>query len=139
MTEFVSDIKTIPQNEETVFRFLSDFSNLEQFRDIIPQHESKIKDFVFDNDSCSFTVDPVGKVKFSIIEREPSKTIKLKADELPVEIYMWIQLKQVAEMDTKMKLTIKANLSPFLKPMVSKPLQEGINKIAEILANIPYQ
>jgi hypothetical protein len=37
-----------------------------------------------------------------------------------------------------MKLTIKAKLNPFLKPMLSKPLQEGINKIADILAAVPY-
>lgn len=136
MTEFVSDIKTIPHNEEIIFQTLSNLSNLEQFKDKIPQHN--VKDFQFDNDSFSFSIDPVGKVKFSIVEREPNKTIKLKADESPVEVYLWIQLKQTGEMDTKMKLTIKASLNPFIKPMVSKPLQEGINKIADILSNIPY-
>jgi carbon monoxide dehydrogenase subunit G len=52
---------------------------------------------------------------------------------------MWVQLKETAEQETKMKLTIKADLNPFLKPMVSKPLQEGINKIADVLANIQYE
>jgi hypothetical protein len=37
-----------------------------------------------------------------------------------------------------MQLRIEANLNPFFKSMVSKPLQEGINKIADVLTVIPY-
>ena len=136
ITEFVSEIKTLPYNEENVYAVLSDLTNLEQLRDKIP--EDKIKDFTFDKDSCSFSVQPVGNVKFSIVEREPFKTIKLTADESPIEVSMWIQLKQMEKKDTRMKLTIKAELNPFLKPMLSKPLQDGINKIADVLSIIPY-
>ncbi len=136
MAEFVSEIKTIPGNEADIFEMLSDLSNLENFKDKIPQ--DKLSDFSFDRDSCSFSVNPIGRVKFSIVEREPFKTIKFMAEESPVEVLMWIQLKQMGENDTKMKLTVKADLNPFLKPMLSKPLQEGVNKIADILAMIPY-
>jgi hypothetical protein len=38
-----------------------------------------------------------------------------------------------------MKLTLKAELNPFIKGMVQKPLAEGIEKIAEILQNIKYE
>ncbi len=55
MTEFVSEIKTIPYNEDRVYAMLSDLSNLERVKDRIPQ--DKIKDFEFDSDSCSFAVD----------------------------------------------------------------------------------
>ncbi len=137
MTEFVSEIKTLPYNEEDVYTILSDLTNLERVRDKIPA--DKIQDIVFDSDSCSFSVSPVGKVKFSIVDREPCKTIKFSADESPMEVSMWIQLKQSGENDTKMKLTVKAQLNPFLKPMLSKPLQDGINKIADILSKIQYK
>ena len=137
MTEFVSEIKTISYNEIEVFETLSDLSNLERMKDRIPQE--KISDFSFDKDSCSFSVNPIGKIKFSIIEREPNKTIKFKAEESPIDVTLWVQLKQVDENDTKMKLTVKAELNPFIKPMVSKPIQDGINKIADVLAAIPYK
>lgn len=39
----------------------------------------------------------------------------------------------------KMKLTIKADLNPFIKGMVKKPLEEGIEKIANALAMISYE
>ena len=40
---------------------------------------------------------------------------------------------------TKEELTILlAELNPFIKPMVSKPLQDAIDKISTMLASLPY-
>ena len=137
MTEFTSEIKQIPSSETTIFEILSDLNNLEKIRDQIPQ--DKIKDFSFDKDSCTFNVSPVGNVRFSIVEREPFKTIKFSADQSPIGVFMWIQLKEVNPQDTRMKLTVKADLNPFLKPMLSGPLQRGVDKIADVLATVPYE
>lgn len=136
MTEFVSEIKQIPQNDERIYAMLSDLSNLERIKDLIPQ--DKIKDFEFDSDSCSFSVSPVGKITFQIVDREPCKTIKFQTTNSPVPLFLWIQLKQVQEMDTRMRLTVRAELNSFLKPMVSKPLQDALDKISTVLASLPY-
>lgn len=137
MTDFTSEVKTIPHNDDKIFAMLSDMSNLERLKDRIPQ--DKIKDFTFDTDTCSFTIDPVGSIMFQIIDREPNKTVKFSTTNSPVPLLMWIQLKQVAENDTKMKLTIRADLNPIIKPMVSKPLQDAIDKVSEIIARLPYE
>ncbi len=136
MTEFLSETKSIPYSDDCIFAMLSDLSNLEKVRDRIP--EDKIKDFTFDTDTCSLTVDPVGKITFQIVEREPNKTIKFTTTNSPVPLFLWIQLKQVDENDTRMRLTVRADLSPLIKPMVAKPLQDGVNKIADLLAKLPY-
>ena len=136
MTEFVSEIKAIPFNEDRIFNMLSDLSNLEQVKDRIPQ--DKIQEFEFDKDSCSFSVTPVGKITFQIVEREPYKTVKFTTANSPIPLYLWIQLKQIEENDTRMKLTVRADLNPFLKQMVSKPLQDALDKISTILAALPY-
>lgn len=136
MAEFVSEVKTIPHADREVYNVLSDLNNLELAKDRIPQ--DKVKDFTFDSDSCTVSVDPVGKIRFVVVEREPNKTIKFEAEQLPFGVTMWIQLKSSDSSETKMKLTIKADLNPFLKPMVSKPLQAGLDKVAEILAALPY-
>ena len=136
MAEFTSEVKTIPHNDDKIFTMLSDMSNLERIQDRIP--EDTIKNFTFDTDTCSFTVDPVGSVEFRIIEREPFKTIKFSTTNSPIAVLMWIQLKQVAENNTKMKMTLRADLNPFIKPMVSKPLQDAVDKISDIIANLPY-
>ena len=136
MTEFVSEIKTIPHSDADVYSVLSDLNNLELAKNIIPQ--DKVKDFTFDTDSCTVSVDPVGKIRFVVVEREPNKTIKFQAEQLPFGVTMWIQLVSINSAETKMKLTIKADLNPFLKPMVSKPSQAGLDKVAEGLAGLPY-
>jgi carbon monoxide dehydrogenase subunit G len=136
MTEFVSEIKAIPFNEDRIFNMLSDLSNLEKVKDRIPQ--DKIQEFEFDKDSCSFSVTPVGKITFQIVEREPYKTVKFTTANSPIPLYLWIQLKQIEENDTRMKLTVRADLNPFLKQMVSKPLQDALDKISTILAALPY-
>lgn len=50
-----------------------------------------------------------------------------------MHVNAWIQLKQVAENDTKLKLTMKAEIPAMIKMMVDKKLQEG-NAMADILA-----
>ena len=136
MEEFVSETKQIPYNDDRIYGMLSDLSNLERVKDRIPQ--DKDKNFEFDSDTCSLAVEPVGKIAFQIVEREPNKLIKFATTNSPVPLFLWIQLKQVAEMDTRMRITVRADLNPFLKPMVSKPLQEAVDKISTVIASLPY-
>lgn len=135
-TQFHSEIKTINSNAEDIFRMLSDLSNLEKIKDRLPA--DKVKSLTFDTDSVTVEVDPVGKVGFRIIDREPNITIKFQSESAPIEFFLWIQLKQVGEKDTKIRLTLQAELNMFMKGMVSKPLQEGLNKMAELLTQIAY-
>ena len=134
--KFVSEIKRIPHKAEHIYGMLSDLSNLERVKDRIPA--GKVKDFTFDSDSCSVSVDPVGKICFQIVEREPNQLIKFATTNSAIPLHLWIQLIEVAEADTCMKLTVGAELNPFIKQMVAKPLQEAIDKMAEVLTVLPY-
>jgi hypothetical protein len=136
MAEFVSDIKTIPFSEEVIFAALSDLSKLELVKDKIS--DDKIKDFSFDIDSCSFRIDPVGQVKFSVVERQPNKLVKFKSVNLPFDVFLWLQLVSKQENDTKMRLTVKADLNPIMESMVSKPLKQAVDQIADLLSRLPY-
>ncbi len=136
MTEYVGDIKTIPHSDRDIFRVLSDLQNLEKAKEFLPG--DKISDFSFNSDTVSFRVDPVGKVSFRVMEREPDKLVKFKSERLPFDIFLWIQLVSKADKDTRMKITVKADLNPFIKGMVDKPLREVVEKISEALARLPY-
>ena len=39
---------------------------------------------------------------------------------------------------SKVKLTLRTELNPFIKGMVEKPIQEGIDRLADLLGEIPY-
>ena len=115
---------------------LSDLSHLEAVKDRIPQ--DKVKELKFDTDTVSINVPPVGDIAFKIIEREEPKCIKLEATTSPIPLTIWVQMLPTAEEASKMKLTLRTELNPFIKGMVQKPLQEGIEKMAEMLAAIHY-
>ena len=136
MSQFESSVKQIPFSQERVYAKLSDLSNLESMKDRIPQ--DKVKDISFDSDTLTFSVDPVGKITLQVIEREPFKCIKFETTQSPLPFNLWIQLVPDSEQVCKMKLTIRVDINPFMKAMVQKPLQEGIEKMADMLAMIQY-
>jgi carbon monoxide dehydrogenase subunit G len=136
MTDFVSDVQKIPYDANRVFTKLSDLNNLEKVQKIFLKGE--IKDFTCDSDSCSFKADKVGKIILRVAERDPSKSIKMISEQSPVPFTCWIQLVEVASNDTRLKLTFRADIPFMFKSMISKPLEQGIRKIAEALASLPY-
>ena len=130
-------MKQIPYSQEAVFRNISDLRNLEKVRDRVP--EDKVNDFAFDEDTVSLNVAPVGELKLRIIERDEPKCVKFETAQSPVPFNVWIQVLPVTETTSKMKVTVKAELNPFIKGMVSGPLQDGVEKIADALAQIKYE
>ncbi|EOA10875.1 hypothetical protein A343_0089 [Porphyromonas gingivalis JCVI SC001] len=51
---------------------------------------------------------------------------------------VWIQLKEAAPDDTRLKITLRAELNMFVKPMLDKPLHEGVDRLAQLLASLDY-
>ena len=125
MTKIESTIHEIAYSQQAVYNMLSNLSNIQKVQDKIPQEH--VKDLTFTSDSISIST-PMGAVKMVIVNREEPKEIKFETQESPVD-----------ETSSKMKLTIKADLNPFIAGMVKKPLQEGIEKIADALQLIHYE
>lgn len=136
MTKFESSIKQVPYPVENVYRNISDLSNLERVRDRIP--EDKLQEFQFDSDSVQVSVSPVGTIKLRIIEREENKCVKFETEQSPLPFNLWIQVLPVSETESKMKVTVKADIPFMLKGMVAGPLQDGVEKIADALSQIPF-
>ena len=136
MSKFESSIKQIPYPVEDVYRNISDLSNLERVRDRVPQ--DKLQDFQFDSDSVQVSVSPVGTIKLRICEREENKCVKFETEQSPMPFNLWIQVLPVTATESKMKVTVKADIPFMLKGMVSGPLQDGVEKIADALSQIPF-
>ena len=136
MTKIESTIREIAYSQQAVYNMLSDLSNIQKVQDKIPQEH--VKDLTFTADSISIST-PMGAVKMVIVNREEPKEIKFETQESPLPFNFWIQILPVDETSSKIKLTIKADLNPFIAGMVKKPLQEGIEKIADALQLIHYE
>lgn len=126
----------ISASQSAVYGKLSDLSNLEGIKDRLP--EDKVKNLSFTADSLSVEVPPVGTVTLEIVEREPEKCIKFGTTTSPLPFNLWIQIVAMGEAECKIKLTVGMELNPFMKTMVQKPLQEGLEKMADMLALIQY-
>ncbi|EFN91602.1 SRPBCC family protein [Prevotella amnii] len=136
MSKFESSIKQIAYPQEDVYNMLSNLTNIERIKSQIP--DDKLKDLTFDEDTISISVNPVGKISMRIIERDEPKTIKFASENSPLSFNFWIQILPTDDSSSKIKLTIDANIPFFAKGMVAGPLQEGVEKIADALAMIPY-
>lgn len=137
MTTFESSVKEIPYSQQSVYNMLSDLTNMERLKGKIPS--DKASGLTFSRDEVSVSVAPVGQVTMHIIDRKEPDTIKFESVNSPLAFNFWIQVLPVGAASSKMKLTMKAEIPFFAKGMVSGPLQSGIDKIAEVLAMIPYE
>ena len=136
MANFESSVKVIPYSRERVYNKLSDLNNLESVKEHLPQ--DKVQDLSFDSDTLSFSVPPVGQLTLQIVEREPYEYVKLATTNSPLPFSMWMQLVETGEEKCEIKVTIGMDINPFMKAMVQKPLQEGLEKMVEMLAVIQY-
>lgn len=136
MAKFESSIKQVPYPQTAVYGMVSNLENIEKVRSRIP--EDKMKDMTFTADEVT-VMSPVGEVTLRIIEREEPKCVKFETAKSPVPMNMWIQLLPTGDDNCKMRVTIKADIPIFLKGMVSGPLNEAVEKIADALAMIPYE
>ena len=141
MAQYESSIKHIPYSQEQVYNKLSDLNNLNSVRDrldlIKDKLDGKLEDMTFDSDSLTLKVQGFN-LTLRIIEREPLKCIKFEGDKTPIPLNLWIQISPEGMDNAKMKVTIRAEVNMFMKAMVAKPLQEGVEKLADMLSMIPY-
>jgi len=139
--QFESNVKHVPYSQERVYNKLSDLNNLEGVRErldmVKDKLDGKLEDMSFDRDSITLKVQGISLI-LRIIEREPLKCIKFEGDKSPIPLNLWIQILPVTQEEAKMKVTIRAEVNMFMKAMVSKPLQEGVEKLADMLAMLPY-
>ena len=135
--KYESKIGQITANDAAVFAVLSNLENINHFRDVIPQ--DKIHELEVLSDRVRFKVEGLGqKIAIVILEKEEDKTIKFGAENMPIPFNIWIQLKQVAELDTRIRITIKTDMPAMFKMMFDKKMQQGLDQAVDMLCQVPY-
>ena len=136
-SKYESKITSAPCSAQQIFRVLSNMQNLERVKDMIPK--DKIQEMDIEPDRVRIKVDGLGqKITIAILDRIENDTIKFGAEGIPMEANFWIQMKEVNPTDTRLKLTIKADIPFMFKMMLEKKLQQGLDQAAEMLAQFPY-
>ena len=135
MEKYESSQKQILRGQERSYEKLCDLRNVEKYvpKDASILEQAKLEDIEFGQDYISFKASMVGKVTLRIIDRESPKMVKFGVEGVPVAANLWVQLVGVAEADTRMKLTVKADIPLMLRPMVGNKLKDGVEKLADLL------
>jgi hypothetical protein len=136
MTKFESPIRNVPFSQQRVYDKLSDLNNLSALKDRVP--EDKIKNLQFDSDHVTFDVPAMGEMSLEVVERTPVKCIKFGSVKSPIPFNFWVQIVPVSEEECKIRLTAGLEVNVFMKGIVAKPVQEGLDKVSEILSMIQY-
>jgi hypothetical protein len=111
--------------------------NLERVRDMIPK--DKIQEMEIEPDRVRIKVDGLGqKITIAIVDRIENDTVKFGVEGVPMDANLWIQLKELSPVDTRIKLTVKADIPMMFRMMVAKKLEDGLNQAADMLAQFPY-
>jgi len=132
MTEVESKVVAIKNTSEIVFNALSDFRNFNSMVNMVP--DGQLTDWQADENTCRFKVKGFD-LGLKFVEKKPYKTLKLTGDgKVPFEFFFWIQMKEVAPYDVRMKLTVHADLNMMMKMMLKGKLQDGVDKMAEQIA-----
>ena len=136
-TKYESKITSSPCSAQQIYRVLSNLQNIERVREYIPQ--DKIQEMEIEPDRIRMKVDGLAqKITIAIVDRIENDTVKFGAEGIPMEGNFWIQLKEVNPGDTRIKLTVKADIPMMFKMMIGKKLQEGLDQAADMLAQFPY-
>lgn len=136
-TKYESKITSSPCSAQQIYRVLSNLQNIERVREYIPQ--DKIQEMEIEPDRIRMKVDGLAqKITIAIVDRIENDTVKFGAEGIPMDANFWIQLKEVNPGDTRIKLTVKADIPMMFKMMIGKKLQEGLDQAADMLAQFPY-
>ena len=137
-SKYESKITSAPCSAEQVYRVLSNMQSLERVKDLIPK--DKIQEMEIEPDRVKLKVDGLAqKITIAIVDRIENDTVKFGAEGIPMDANFWIQMKEVSPTDTRLKLTVKADIPFMFKMMIEKKLQTGLDQAADMLAQFPYQ
>ena len=136
-TKYESKITSAPCSAQQIYRVMSNLQNLERVRDLIPK--DKIQEMEIEPDRVRIKVDGLAqKITIAIVDRIENDTVKFGAEGIPMDANFWIQLKELAPNDTRIKLPVKADIPMMFKMMIGKKLQDGLDQAADMLAQFPY-
>ena len=128
MEKYESKQQQIRRTAEQIYSALSSFNN---FTPII---QERVEEWSANDDVCSFKVKGM-PVRLKMVEREPNKTIKIQGDDgTPIDFTFWLQLKEVAPYDTRMRIVVHAELNMMMRMMIGKKLQGAVDQMAEAIA-----
>ncbi len=122
--------------QQQIFRPASQiYFAIEKFSNFTPILGAKVENWKADDNTCSFTAKGMN-FALKIADREQDKMIKIVPGEggVPFQFTFWIQLKQVGDNDTRIRMVLDVELNMMLKMMIGGKIQGMLDQFAEGMA-----
>jgi carbon monoxide dehydrogenase subunit G len=127
MMTIESKVGKILRPAEDIYSILSDFRKIES---LVPKDQ--VKNFTATESVCSFEIEKAGTMELKIINREPFALIKYTGGgSVPLQFFFWVQLKEAAPGDTRIKLTLKAEIPQMMQFMVKGKIEKALNELID--------
>ncbi len=123
---FKSPLKPVPATVDEVYTFISDLRN---FESLMPDQVEK---WSAERDRCEFTISGLSTFSMEIVERNKDKVVLTSGDITPVDFELKCNIIESKE-ETQVEIELDADLSPMIKMMASRPLQNLVDIMAEKL------
>ena len=130
LEKYESKQQQILKPASRIFPFISRFDML------TPALQDKVEEWKATEDTCSFKVKGFN-VALKIVEKVENKHIKIMADDangVPVDFTFWIQLHEVSDCDTRIRMVLHAELNMMMRMLIGSKIQGGLDKAVEGLA-----
>ncbi|MBE6175051.1 MAG: polyketide cyclase [Rikenellaceae bacterium] len=129
MQEYISKQQQIHHSAARIFPLISNFSLL------TPAVADKVEEWQATEDSCSFKFKGF-TVALRMVDKVENKHVKISGDggSVPMDFSFWIQLHEVSECDTRIRLVLHAELNMMMRMMIGGKLQKGLDQAVEGLA-----
>ena len=139
MSQYKSNSYPVDATQEQVFNRLSNPTILADKIEALPDDvKEKLSSVKFNPDSIVFNVPPVGEIKMVFSKVEAPNRLTIAPEASPVPFSMSIDIDVTADGKASLATCIDVELNFFMKQMVGNKLNDGVDKIAEMLARLPY-
>lgn len=154
MTKYESEVKYLVIPQEAAYERISDLRNLEvikqrlndpvqlealshqvpeEHHDKLAQVSELLEKTTFEEDAIVMSTS-MGEITLRVCEREAPKLVKFEGVGTPLPVCLWIQLLPYGENSSKVRVTVGAEVNFLMKGMLSKPLQQAADGIANVLS-----
>ena len=132
MTRIESKHVEVNCSQQEVYEYLTDLNN---FKELLPQ--DRISNWESNNEMCSFRIQGTVTISIVLKEGEPYGMIHLgSGDKSPFPFTLDVTVKDLGDGRCEAFQVFEADINPFLKMMVEKPLSNLFDYIADRLAKV---
>lgn len=131
MTRIESKSVTLNKDASSVFNYITNMNNFEHLLPI-----DKISNWESEEKSCSFKIQGSAHIGLDLATTTPNNEIVIKSSpKTPFPFTLTIALTEEAG-NTTVSQVCEADINPFLKMMVEKPLRNLFDYIADCLIKV---